>query len=98
MRKKEREEEQRIGREARSDQEVILKLLTFIQNPNRVHFSDSAEKRPSRLLLPLEHCVGFPRRGEDDAANTKHIWWLTYASEGEKRSNASVEKLEAIKK
>ena len=22
----------------------------------------------SRLLLPLEHCVGFPRRGEDDTA------------------------------
>ena len=32
------------------------------------------------------------------AASTKHIWWLTYASESEKRSNASVEKLEAIKK
>ena len=28
------------GREARGDQEVILKLLTFIHNPNRVHFSD----------------------------------------------------------
>ena len=32
------------------------------------------------------------------AASTKHIWWLTYASESEKRSNASVEKLEMIKK
>ena len=30
--------------------------------------------------------------------STKHIWWLTYASESEKRSNASVEKLEVIKK
>ena len=32
------------------------------------------------------------------AASTKHIGWLTYASESEKRSNASVEKLEAILK
>ena len=48
VRKREREETQRNGREARNDQEVILKLLTFMHNPNRVHFPDSAEKRPSR--------------------------------------------------
>ena len=53
MRKEEREEKQRNGREARSDQEVILKLLTFIHNPNRVHFPDSAEKRPTRLHMRL---------------------------------------------
>ena len=29
--------------------EVILKLLTFMHNSNRVHLPDSAEKRPSRL-------------------------------------------------
>ena len=29
---------------------------------------------------------------------TKHIWWLTYANKSEKRSNATVEKLEVIKK
>ena len=34
----------------------------------------------------------------EHAASAKHIWWLTYASESEKRSNASVEKLEVIKK
>ena len=32
------------------------------------------------------------------AASTKHIWWLTYANESEKRSNAIVAKLEMIKK
>ena len=32
------------------------------------------------------------------AAATKHIWWLTYANESEKRSNATVAKLEVIKK
>ena len=26
------------------------------------------EKEEKSLLLPLEHCVGFPRRGRDDAA------------------------------
>ena len=55
IRKREREEKQRIGREARSDQEVILKLLTFMHNSNRVHFPDSAEKRPSRLHTRLMH-------------------------------------------
>ena len=33
--------------------EVILKLLMFKHNPNRVHFPDSAEKRPSRLHTRL---------------------------------------------
>ena len=33
--------------------EVILKLLTFMHNSNRVHFPDSAEKRPSRLHTRL---------------------------------------------
>ena len=55
IRKEEREEEQRNDREARSDQEVILKLLTFIHNPNRVHFPDSTEKRPSWLRTRLMH-------------------------------------------
>ena len=32
------------------------------------------------------------------AASTKHIWWLTYANKSEKRSNATVKKLEVIKK
>ena len=32
------------------------------------------------------------------AAATKHIWWLTYANKSEKRSDATVEKLEVIKK
>ena len=32
---------------------MILKLLTFIHNPNRVHFPGSAEKRPSRLHTRL---------------------------------------------
>ena len=53
LRKEEREEKQRNGREARNDQEVILKLLTFMHNSNRVHFPDSAEKRPSRLHTRL---------------------------------------------
>ena len=35
--------------------EVILKLLTFIHNPDRVHFPDSAEKRPSWLHTRLMH-------------------------------------------
>ena len=34
---------------------MILKLLTFIHNPNRVHFPDSTEKRPSRLHTRLMH-------------------------------------------
>ena len=33
--------------------EVILKLLTSKHNPNRVHFPDSTEKRPSRLHTRL---------------------------------------------
>ena len=53
IRKREREEKQRNGREARNDQEVILKLLTFMKNSNRVHFPDSAEKRPSWLHTQL---------------------------------------------
>ena len=53
IRKREREEKQRNGREARNDQEVILKLLTFMHHSNRVHFPDSAEKRPSRLHTRL---------------------------------------------
>ena len=32
------------------------------------------------------------------AACTKHIWWLTYAKESEKRNNTTVAKLEMIKK
>ena len=36
-----------------NDQEVILKLLTFIHNSNRVHLPNSAEKRPSRLHTQL---------------------------------------------
>ena len=31
-------------------------------------------------------------------SGNKHIWWLTYANESEKRSNATVAKLEMIKK
>ena len=31
-------------------------------------------------------------------SGNKHIWWLTYAKESEKRSNATVAKLEVIKK
>ena len=34
---------------------MILKLLTVIHNSNRVHFPDSAEKRPSRLHTRLMH-------------------------------------------
>ena len=30
--------------------------------------------------------------------STKHIWWLAYANKSEKRSNATVAKLEMIKK
>ena len=30
--------------------------------------------------------------------STKQIWWLTYANKSEKRSNATVEKLEVILK
>ena len=55
VRKREREETQRNGREARNDQEVILKLLTFKLNLDRVHFSDSAEKGASRLHTRLIH-------------------------------------------
>ena len=29
---------------------------------------DSLAMAPEILLLPLEHCVGFPRRGKGDAA------------------------------
>ena len=49
LRTRDQEEKQRIGQEAKSDQEVILKLLTSNITQNRVHFPDSAEKRPSRL-------------------------------------------------
>ena len=31
-------------------------------------------------------------------AATKHIWWLTYANESEKRANRTVVKLAMIKK
>ena len=31
-------------------------------------------------------------------SGNKHMWWLTYANESEKRSNATVTKLEMIKK
>ena len=32
------------------------------------------------------------------AAAAKHIWWLTYTNESEKKSKATVVKLEVIKK
>ena len=32
------------------------------------------------------------------AAATKHVWWLTYANESEKRSKGTVVKLAMIKK
>ena len=32
------------------------------------------------------------------AATTKHIWWLTYAKESEKRANGTAVKLAMIKR
>ena len=40
-------------RRVKNNLQVILKLLTFMHNSNRVHFPDSAEKRPSRLHTQL---------------------------------------------
>ena len=42
--------------------------------------------------------MGKERINGEVAAATKHIWWLTYANKSEKRSNATVEKLEVIRK
>ena len=52
-RKREREESKRNGREASNDQEVILNTYLRQHNTDRVHFPDSAEKRPSRLHTRL---------------------------------------------
>ena len=51
---------------------------------------------PARSILLKLIGKGWCKGGA--AASTKHIWWLTYASESEKRSNATVAKLEMIKK
>ena len=42
--------------------------------------------------------MGMERISGQVAAVSKHIWWLTYANKSEKRSNATDEKLEVIKK
>ena len=42
--------------------------------------------------------MGKERISGEVAAATKHIWWLTYTDKSEKRSNATVEKLEVILK
>ena len=52
IRKWEREEKAKHGR-YKYDQEVILKQPTSNITQNRVHFPDSAEKRPSRLHTRL---------------------------------------------
>ena len=45
IRKREREEKQRHGREARIDQEVILKLLMFKHNSKTVFTSRTPPRR-----------------------------------------------------
>ena len=55
LRVQEKEEKQWNGREASNDQEVNLKLLTSNITQNRVHFPNSAEKRPSQLHTRLMH-------------------------------------------
>ena len=42
------------------DCDGYLVWLTCLREPPR-------QRRQKFFLLPLEHCVGFPRRGEDDA-------------------------------
>ena len=42
--------------------------------------------------------MGMERISGEVATSTKHIWWLTYANKSEKRSNATVVKLEVILK
>ena len=39
-------------------------MLTLAQTPR--------QRRQKFFLLPLEHCVGFPRRGEDDVITHKY--------------------------
>ena len=65
-------------------------------------FGRICESRGLSNLTPARSIL-FKLKGKDgvvrwSCSGNKHIWWLTYASESEKRSNASVEKLEAIKK
>ena len=42
--------------------------------------------------------MGMERISGEVAAASKHIWWLTYANESEKRNNGTVVKLVMIKK
>ena len=42
--------------------------------------------------------MGKERIGGEVAATTKHIWWLPYANESEKRNNGTIVKLAMIKK
>ena len=42
--------------------------------------------------------MGMERIRGEVAAATKHIWWLTYANESEKRSKGMVVKLAMIKR
>ena len=42
--------------------------------------------------------MGKERISGEVAAATKHMWWLTYANESEKRSNRTVLRLAMIKK
>ena len=42
--------------------------------------------------------MGVERISGEVAAATKHIWWLTYTNESEKRASRTVVKLAMIKK
>ena len=65
-------------------------------------FGSICESRGLSNLKParsrLFKLMGRMRLWGGVAASTKQIWWLTYANKSGKRSNATVEKLEVIKK
>ena len=65
-------------------------------------FGSICESRGLSNLTPARSRL-FKLKGKDGVVRWScskhyHIWWLTYANESEKRSNATVEKLELIKK
>ena len=58
------------------------------------YFGSICESRGLSNLTParsrLFKLKGRKGEGGEVAAATKHIWWLTYANESEKRSNGTV--------
>ena len=49
-----------------NDDEITESVKKMLDEP--ISECSKIGLRPFYALLPLEHCVGFPRRGEDDAA------------------------------